>query len=156
MPKSTLRQRKTIGRVMHEYEHGELKSGRGGNAGQVKSRKQAIAIALNEAGASKNESKARNAKHRRNSERKEARGQTYQQEAEGESRVGAAGRRESSPAMGGKNATRRTRSGAKAARTRARNEGGTTKQALYERAKKRGIAGRSKMTKRQLENALRN
>lgn len=50
MPKTTPRQRKTIGRVMHEYKHGELKRGRGG---KVKSRKQAIAIALSEAGASK-------------------------------------------------------------------------------------------------------
>jgi len=35
-----------IDKVMHEYKHGELKSGRGG---KVKSRKQAVAIALNEA-----------------------------------------------------------------------------------------------------------
>src|SRR5258708_2385197 len=35
-----------IEKVMHEYKHGELKSGRGG---KVKSRKQAVAIALNEA-----------------------------------------------------------------------------------------------------------
>lgn len=32
--------------VMHEYKHGELKSGKGG---KVKSRKQAIAIGLSEA-----------------------------------------------------------------------------------------------------------
>jgi hypothetical protein len=35
-----------VEKVMHEYKHGELKSGSGG---KVKSRKQAIAIALNEA-----------------------------------------------------------------------------------------------------------
>jgi hypothetical protein len=34
---------------MHEYKHGELKSGKGGKGGIVKSRKQAIAIALSEA-----------------------------------------------------------------------------------------------------------
>jgi hypothetical protein len=56
--------------------------------------------------------------------------------------------------MGGKNATKLTRRGAKAARSRARHEGGTTKEKLYERAKVKGIEGRSKMTKRQLENAL--
>jgi hypothetical protein len=35
--------------VMHEYKHHELKSGPGGKAGAVKSRKQAIAIGLSEA-----------------------------------------------------------------------------------------------------------
>jgi hypothetical protein len=153
MAKSSPRQRKTIGRVMHEYEHGELKSGRSGKGGKVKSRRQAIAIALNEAGASRFKSKKQNRQTEAKTERKEARGQTYQQEAEGKSHVGARGKRESSPAMGGKNATKLTRSGAKAARSRIRNEPGT-KQALYQKAKRKGIEGRSKMTKRQLENAL--
>jgi hypothetical protein len=58
MPQSSLRQRKTIGRVLHEYEHGELKSGRGSKGGAVKSRKQAIAIALHEAGTSSEGDKA--------------------------------------------------------------------------------------------------
>jgi Family of unknown function (DUF6496) len=35
-----------VGKVMHEYKHGELKSG---GRGKVKSRKQAIAIGLSEA-----------------------------------------------------------------------------------------------------------
>ena len=35
-----------VEKVMHEYKHGELKSGKGG---KVKSRKQAIAIGLSEA-----------------------------------------------------------------------------------------------------------
>ncbi|HEX3430306.1 MAG TPA: DUF6496 domain-containing protein [Rhizomicrobium sp.] len=99
MAKTTSRQRKTIGRVMHEYEHGELKSGRSGKAGKVKGRKQAIAIALSEAGASKYQSKGENRKSRARSEKKEAEGKTYQQETEGKSHVGARGRRESSPAM---------------------------------------------------------
>jgi len=43
-------QKRTIGRVMHEFKHGELKSSRGG---KVKNPKQAVAIALQEAGASK-------------------------------------------------------------------------------------------------------
>jgi len=38
-----------VEKVMHEYKHGELKSGKGGKAGKVKSRKQAIAIGLSEA-----------------------------------------------------------------------------------------------------------
>lgn len=105
MPKTTPRQRKTIGRVMHEYEHGELKSGPDGKGGKVKSRRQAVAIALNEAGASKYESEAENRKSLTRSEHKEIKGETSQQETEGKSHVGAKDRRESSPAMGGKNAT---------------------------------------------------
>jgi hypothetical protein len=58
--KTTPRERKTIGRVMHEYEHGQLKSGPEGKGGKVKSRRQAIAIALSEAGASKYQSKEEN------------------------------------------------------------------------------------------------
>jgi len=49
MAKSSPSQRKTAGRVMHEFKHGELKSGPGGKGGKVKSRKQAIAIGLSEA-----------------------------------------------------------------------------------------------------------
>jgi Family of unknown function (DUF6496) len=51
MPNTSPSQRKTEGRVMHEFKHGELKSGPGGKGGKVKSRRQAIAIALKEAGA---------------------------------------------------------------------------------------------------------
>ena len=36
-----------VGKVMHEYKHGQLKSGRSGK--KVKSRKQALAIGLSEA-----------------------------------------------------------------------------------------------------------
>jgi uncharacterized protein DUF6496 len=154
MPKTSPRQRKTVGRVMHEYEHGELRSGPDGKGGKVESRKQAIAIALNEAGASKYESDSENERRLARSERKEEEGRTYQQEAEGMAHVGAAGRRESSPAMGGENATGLTRSGSRAARTRARHEGGKTRRGLYDEAKSRGIEGRSKMTKQQLANAL--
>jgi uncharacterized protein DUF6496 len=107
-----------MGRVMHEFKHGELKSGPGGKAGKVKSRRQAIAIALKEAGASKFESKRENKRNLAKSERKEAHGDTYQQEREGKSHVGARGRRESSSAMGGKNATRTTARGRKSARAR--------------------------------------
>jgi hypothetical protein len=151
MPKTSPRQRKSIGRVMHEFKHGELTSGRGG---KVKSRRQAVAIALNEAGASKYESKKENRKNLAKTKRKEARGDTAQQEREGKSRVGARGRRESSRAMGGRNASRTTARGRRAARARSRNDG-TTRAELYEQAKRRHIPGRSKMSKRQLENALR-
>jgi hypothetical protein len=104
MAKESMAQRKTTGRVMHEFAHGELKSGRGGKGGKVKSRKQAIAIALKEAGASKDESPKKNKRNLAKSKRKEAAGKTYQQEREGKRKVGASGKRESSRAMGGKNA----------------------------------------------------
>ena len=120
MARATPRKRKTIGRVMHEYKHGELKSGRRGKGGKVKSRRQAIAIALREAGASKYQSKSEKRRSAAKSRRKEARGETGQQAREGKRRVGARGKRESSRAMGGKNATRTTKRGRKAARTRAR------------------------------------
>jgi len=151
MATSSPRQRKTLGRVMHEFKHGELRSRRGG---KVKSRRQAVAIALKEAGASKYESARENRRNLARTERKEARGETYQQEREGKSHIGARGRRESSRAMGGRDATRTTARGRKAARSRARNSSGATKQELYRRAKARAIPGRSKMSKRQLENAL--
>src|SRR5947207_9255161 len=113
MAKTSPRQRKTTGRVMHEFAHGELRSGPHGKGGKVTSRKQAIAIALSEAGASKYESKAKNKRSLAKTKAKEAHGQTAQQETEGRSHVGARGKRESSPAMGGQNARRLTMSGKK-------------------------------------------
>ena len=77
--------------------------------GKVKSRRQAIAIALKEAGASKYESKQENRRNLARSKRKEAEGRTAQQQTEGKARVGARGKRESSRAMGGKNAKTTTR-----------------------------------------------
>ena len=47
MPKKTASSgKKKVHKVMSEYKHGDLKSGSGG---KVKSRKQAVAIALSEA-----------------------------------------------------------------------------------------------------------
>ena len=150
MPTESPKQKKVVGRVMHEFAHGELKSGPEGKAGKVKNRKQAIAIALHEAGASKYDSQKKNEKSLGKTERKQAEGETYQQEAEGKSHVGASGRPESTPAMGGENATRAKKRGSRAAR----NAAGPTKKALYERAKSEGIEGRSRMSKQQLESAL--
>src|SRR3954451_4030981 len=98
MAKETMAQRKTAGRVMHEFKHGELKSGRAGKGGKVKSRKQAVAIALKEAGESKYETPKKNRRNLAKSKRKEATGRTAQQEREGKARVGARGRRESTRA----------------------------------------------------------
>jgi hypothetical protein len=87
-------------------------------------------------------------------ERKEATGRTAQQEREGKSHVGARRQRESTRAVGGRDARKTTARGRKAATTRARKHDGHTRQELYAKAKARHIEGRSKMTKRQLENAL--
>ena len=54
MPKSGERKDDTVERVMHEYKEGDLKSSSGD---KVKSRKQAVAIALSESGQSKNKRK---------------------------------------------------------------------------------------------------
>ena len=53
-------QKETIGRVMHEFKHGDLRTR--GTGPKVKNPKQAIAIALHEAGASSQESPRRTAK----------------------------------------------------------------------------------------------
>ena len=50
-------QKATVSRVMNEFKHGELETSRGG---KVRDPKQAIAIGLREAGASKYESKKNN------------------------------------------------------------------------------------------------
>ena len=49
MVKYSKRAEEKIEEVMHEFKHGELKSGKGGKGGTVKSRKQAIAIGISEA-----------------------------------------------------------------------------------------------------------
>ena len=148
------RQKRITGRVMHEFKHGELKSGRGGRGGKVKNRRQAIAIALEEAGASKYESDRRNRRNLRRTEGKEAQGRTAQQEREGKSHVGASPKHESTRAIGGRSARKPTMRGRKAVTARARKHDGHTRRELYAKAQRRHIEGRSKMTKRQLENAL--
>ena len=49
MAKTSKKGQGKVKKIMHEYKHGKLKSGKGGKAGKVKSRKQAIAIGLSEA-----------------------------------------------------------------------------------------------------------
>src|SRR5882724_10645167 len=61
-------QQETVGRVMHEFKHGELKTS-GGR--KVKNPKQAIAIGLHEAGASKYESKEKNRENLQRTKRRE-------------------------------------------------------------------------------------
>ena len=53
MAKQSKAQQETVERVMHEFKHGELESSSGR---KVKNPKQAVAIALHEAGATNQES----------------------------------------------------------------------------------------------------
>ncbi|MFZ1107760.1 MAG: DUF6496 domain-containing protein, partial [Rhodomicrobium sp.] len=76
MPKETTGQKETVGRVMHEYKHGELESGTGQ---PVKSRGQAVAIALHEAGASNQESPEKNRENLKRTKKKEREGKTAKQ-----------------------------------------------------------------------------
>jgi hypothetical protein len=59
MAKQSPAQKDTVERVMHEFKHGELTQNGGA---KVKNPKQAIAIALREAGSSNQESPAGNRK----------------------------------------------------------------------------------------------
>src|SRR6201986_2238584 len=133
------RQKRITGRVMHEFKHGELKSGRGGKAGPVKNRRQAIAIALQEAGVSKYDSDKRNRRNLRRTEQKEARGQTAQQEREGKSHIGAHRQRESTKPMDGRNARKQTRRGHRTAVARAAKADGHSRQEVYEKDTRRHV-----------------
>ena len=108
-------QKETVERVMHEFKHGELRTSRGS---EVKNPKQAVAIGLHEAGASKYESKEKNRRNLWRTKARERRGATEKD----------------------------------------RNKQGSgrepTRSQLYEEAKRRNIAGRSRMNKDELERAL--
>lgn len=49
MAKYSKKAQEKIEEVMHEFKHGELKSGKAGSGGIVKNRDQAIAIGISEA-----------------------------------------------------------------------------------------------------------
>jgi hypothetical protein len=66
-------QKETIDRVMHEFKHGELETSAGR---KVRNRKQAIAIGLSEAGASKYESKEKNRENLKRTKARERHGAT--------------------------------------------------------------------------------
>jgi hypothetical protein len=126
---------------MHEFKHGELKRGRGG---KVKNPRQAIAIALSEAGASNQQSSQENRRRLHRTKRKERLGQTAQAEKEGQRRA----RRTLADTKG-----KATRSSS-AASSRKRRGAGKTRAELYRQASRRNIHGRSRMTKAELERAL--
>lgn len=122
MAKQSKAQKDTMEHVMHEFKHGELAM-RGGR--KVKSRRQAVAIGLREAGASKFASKTDNERSLRRTKRKERQGET--------ARAATEGRRNDPTAQGGSD----------------------TRAALYAEAKRRNIPGRSRMSRKELERALR-
>jgi hypothetical protein len=80
-PRESEPQKETVERVMHEFKHGELRSGMSGQ--KVKNRKQAVAIALSEAGESNQQTPKENEEHLRHTKAKERRGETAKDEAEG-------------------------------------------------------------------------
>ncbi len=73
-------QKKTVARVMHEFKHGELRQNDGS---VVMNAKQAIAVALSEAGASDRVDEATNRHNLRRTKRQERRGVTAQALHEG-------------------------------------------------------------------------
>jgi hypothetical protein len=133
MARQTPAQKETVERVMHEFKHGELKIR--GSGPKVKNPKQAIAIALHEAGATNQESPKKNRENLKKTKAKERRGDTAQAAAEGNGRA-------SKKAAGGRKPSTQSRAG------------GKTRAELYEMARKRNIQGRSKMSKGELERAL--
>ncbi|HYZ39020.1 MAG TPA: DUF6496 domain-containing protein [Stellaceae bacterium] len=66
-------QKETIGRVMHEFKHGEPTAA---GSRKVKTPRQAIAIGLREAGASRYESKSKNRQNLARTKRRERSGAT--------------------------------------------------------------------------------
>jgi Family of unknown function (DUF6496) len=108
--KETEAQSEVVERVMHEFKEGKLERGHGG---KVTNPKQAIAIALSEAGASNQQSPAENRKRL---------GQTKAKER---------------------------------ASRRSSRDGDETRAQLYAEATRKGVRGRSRMTKAELRKAVR-
>ena len=142
MAKQTRRQKQIVGRVMHEFKHGELET----RGRRVRNPRQAVAIGLSEAGASKRKSPAQNRRSRTRTETKERQGRTAQQMKEGrKSRTngtrGAAAKTARAPAR-------------KTTRGRRRGEG-PTRAELYQETQRRGIHGVSRCSKAELERILK-
>jgi hypothetical protein len=72
-------QKETVSRVMHEFKRGQLETSRGR---KVRNPKQAIAIGLREAGASKYESKGKNREKLKRTKARERRGTTEKDRSE--------------------------------------------------------------------------
>ena len=154
MPRQSGRQKEIVGRVMHEYKHGELESGSGR---KVRNPRQAVAIGLSEAGASRKKSPAQNTRSRRRTEDKERKGQTARQQKEGrgslaKSRAAPKSRKAAKPSR----ATARTTRTAARAQSRGRSaRGEPTRAELYAETKRRGMHGCSRLSKADLARVLR-
>ena len=109
--KQSPKQREIVARVMHGFKHGELDSSSGR---KVENPRQAIAIALHEAGASRDETPAGNKRNLARTVAKERRAEAGREGGDGDG----------------------------------------SRAALYREAAKRGLPGRSRMTKAQLARAL--
>lgn len=81
MAKQSKPQKDTVRRVMHEFKHGELESG--GGRKRVRNPRQAIAIALSEAGSSRKEGPGSNHARLDKTKSKERRGETAEARKEG-------------------------------------------------------------------------
>jgi Family of unknown function (DUF6496) len=79
MARQSRAQKETVGRVMHEFKHGELETSTGR---KVKNPRQAIAIGLREAGASKYESKQKNRENLKRTKARERHGATGKERRE--------------------------------------------------------------------------
>jgi hypothetical protein len=141
------KQKATVERVMHEFKERELRMR--GTGPRVKNPKQAIAIALHEAGTSNRESPDKNRKALARTKGKERRGETAEAEKEGKraqdrtlAKGARGGRAKASPPRG---KTTSRPSGRGGERSRAE---------LYAEAKRRDIPGRSRMSKDALQRAL--
>jgi hypothetical protein len=84
MARQSKAQQETVERVMHEFKHGELESS-GGR--KVKNPKQAIAIALHEAGATNQESPGRNRENLRKTKARERKTATGRGPTHGKTRA---------------------------------------------------------------------
>lgn len=113
MAKQSPRQKTTVGRVMHEFKHGALKSGSGR---KVKTPRQAIAVALSEAGASKRKSPKQNKRQLAKTKTRERGGKTAKARSQGGSRS-SRGR----AASKGRSASSRTRRGSSERKTTRRS-----------------------------------
>jgi hypothetical protein len=150
-------QRKTVKRVMHEYKHGELKTARG--ARKVKNPKQAIAIALSEAGASKYDTPQERAHNLRRTKTKEKRGETGQAATEGRARAArtlatpsksatkTTRRASARKSTAGKSATGKSATGKSAASKATARNSSTRKSATATRRKSTGATLRKPATR---------
>jgi Family of unknown function (DUF6496) len=120
------RQKRITGRVMHEFKHGELKSGPGGKGGPAKSRRQAVAIALKEAGASKYESGGSNKRNLHRTERKKPRARPHSKSARGNRALAPRTSARARARLGARMPLSRTARGGRAANARAHQADGHT------------------------------